>query len=854
MASTSALPTVLPMARPGQGRKGDKVQLFANHFRVKLDPNVDVFQYSVNFYPTKRPPKPEELNESGATKSPPAFNRRVVSVFAKTYKSQLGNAAIAYDGRRSLFATRVLQFKEDTIEFVIEDEKGKKEDMTFTIQLVAQRRVADLVQAMQSRNMELPAELFQALDIALRDTLTKSMVTVGKSLFTPHNPYRLGEGCSAWRGFYQSLRPTLSGMTLNVDQKFTAFYDEQNVIEFAKHALKLGENRPFPKTLQDRERKLLLRALRSVKVRSTHTGKAMNHTIYDISRQPANQIFFDNDKAARSMSVAEYFNESYSISLRYPSLPCAKVHRQRDIFIPLEMLQIAPQKRIKALTPKQTQNIVRAAATRPQERMSAIVKNLETVNLANDETVKAFGITPNSEPVKIQGRILTVPSILYNGNRRVQATNGSWNMRSEKLLQSCPPLRSWGVIIFVAPRDLSDQQMNQFLGKLVRTGRENGINIVENQPMVVRADPNQAEEEMKRMKSELDGRGPKAQIIMCIKLNQDSYLYNTIKRTSDCVLGIPSQCALVKQVCKNDIQYCSNLCLKINAKLGGKNAFAEPFRDRELNHPFEAAPFMVIGADVTHPSPGATNQPSIAAMVGSVDRQMNRFSNSIRNQGGRKEIIEDIRVMFTELVREFQNANKGLRPQRIIIYRDGVSEGQFQQVLDWELWELRKACMSMSKDYRPPMTLMTVQKRHNTRLFPQDNRQADRTGNVRPGTIVDTSIVHPKYYDFFLCSHGGLQGTSKPACYTVLIDENKFTPDQLQHLTYRLCYNYARCCKSVSVVTAAYYAHHLAFRGRCFLEDSDSDVSSQGSKGFSSAMRPVAAGVHTDLSSTLYFI
>lgn len=38
---------------------------------------------------------------------------------------------------------------------------------------------------------------------------------------------------------------------------------------------------------------------------------------------------------------------------------------------------------------------------------------------------------------------------------------------------------------------------------------------------------------------------------------------------------------------------------------------------------------------------------------------------------------------------------------------------------------------------------------------------ADRDGNLIAGTVVDESIVSPKEFDFFLCSHAGLKGTSK---------------------------------------------------------------------------------------------
>lgn len=71
-------------------------------------------------------------------------------------------------------------------------------------------------------------------------------------------------------------------------------------------------------------------------------------------------------------------------------------------------------------------------------------------------------------------------------------------MRNQKLFQSCPALKSWGVIMFVTPRDVGDNQMSGFINKLVRVGRENGVNIVNGNPLIVRGNPNQAEDEMKR--------------------------------------------------------------------------------------------------------------------------------------------------------------------------------------------------------------------------------------------------------------------------------------------------------------------------------------------------------------------
>ena len=58
------------------------------------------------------------------------------------------------------------------------------------------------------------------------------------------------------------------------------------------------------------------------------------------------------------------------------------------------------------------------------------------------------------------------------------------------------------------------------------------------------------------------------------------------------------------------------------------------------------------------------------------------------------------------------------------------------------------------------------------------------------------------------------QGTSRPTHYHVLYDDNAFTADGLQQLTYQLCHLFARCTRSVSMPAPAYYAHLVAVRAR----------------------------------------
>nr|CAB3457909.1 unnamed protein product [Digitaria exilis]CAB3502504.1 unnamed protein product [Digitaria exilis] len=175
--------------------------------------------------------------------------------------------------------------------------------------------------------------------------------------------------------------------------------------------------------------------------------------------------------------------------------------------------------------------------------------------------------------------------------------------------------------------------------------------------------------------------------------------------------------------------------------------------------------------------------------------------------------------------------NNFISPFLHFTIRDGVSEGQFKQVLEKEIPEIEKAWKSLYNE-KPHITFIVVQKRHHTRLFPDnhnDRRWTDNSGNILAGTVIDKNICHPTQFDFFLCSHAGIKGTSRPTHYHVLRDDNKFTADGLQSLTYNLCYMYSSCTRSVSIAPPAYYAHKLAFRAHFYVNQASDVAMSVGS-------------------------
>ncbi|GFQ04813.1 protein argonaute 2 [Phtheirospermum japonicum] len=121
--------------------------------------------------------------------------------------------------------------------------------------------------------------------------------------------------------------------------------------------------------------------------------------------------------------------------------------------------------------------------------------------------------------------------------------------------------------------------------------------------------------------------------------------------------------------------------------------------------------------------------------------------------------------MCRNLVNTYFEVNK-VKPKKIVVFCDSVSEGQFDMVLNEEQSNLKYAVFSDS--YKPTITLFVAQKRHQTRLFLENVRDGGSMGNVPPRTVVDTKIVHPFEFDFYLFSHHGRIGTSKAVRYCVL--------------------------------------------------------------------------------------
>ncbi|KAK7345915.1 hypothetical protein VNO77_16531 [Canavalia gladiata] len=825
--------------RPGYGQVGTKCIVKANHFFAEL-PDKDLNQYDVSITP--------EVSSK-------AVNRSIIAELVRLYKeSDLGMRLPAYDGRKSLYTAGALPFswREFKIK-ILDDEDGvngprREREYRVVIKFAARANLHHLGQFLAGKRADAPQEALQILDIVLRELSSKRFCPIGRSFFSPNirTRQRLGEGLESWCGFYQSIRPTQMGLSLNIDMASAAFIEPLPVVEYVDQLL--GKD-ILSRQLSDADRIKIKKALRGVKVEVTHRGSVRRkYRVSGLTSQPTRELVFPVDENSTMKSVVEYFQEMYGFTIKYTHLPCLQVGNQKKAnYLPMEACKIVEgQRYTKRLNEKQITALLKVTCQRPRDRENDILRTIQHNAYDQDPYAKEFGIKISEKLASVEARILPAPWLKYHESGKEKnclPQVGQWNMMNKKMINGMTVSR-WACINF--SRSVQESVARTFCNELAQMCQVSGMEF-NPEPVIpiYNAKPEQVEKALKHVYhvSTNKTKGKELELLLAILPDNNGSLYGDLKRICETDLGLISQCCLTKHVFKITKQYLANVSLKINVKMGGRNTVLVDAVSCRIPLVSDI-PTIIFGADVTHPENGEDSSPSIAAVVASQDwPEVTKYAGLVCAQAHRQELIQDLYKtwhdpvrglvsggMIRDLLISFRKAT-GQKPLRIIFYRDGVSEGQFYQVLLYELDAIRKACASLEPNYQPPVTFIVVQKRHHTRLFANNHRDrssTDKSGNILPGTVVDSKICHPTEFDFYLCSHAGIQGTSRPAHYHVLWDENNFTADGIQSLTNNLCYTYARCTRSVSVVPPAYYAHLAAFRARFYMEP---DLQENGSSG-----------------------
>ncbi|KAF2922220.1 hypothetical protein DAI22_07g096200 [Oryza sativa Japonica Group] len=863
----------VPIARPSFGREGKQIKLLSNHFTVKLSGIDAVFyQYSVSI-----------KSEDDKVIDGKGIGRKVMDKVLQTYSSELAGKEFAYDGEKCLFTVGPLPQNNFEFTVILEEtssraaggslghgspNQGDKKRSKCThlakkivvgISYAAKIPLKSVALALQGSESDHAQDALRVLDIVLRQQQAKrGCLLVRQSFFSDdfRNLVDLTGGVSGCRGLHSSFRTTIGGLSLNMDVSTTMIVTPGPVFDF----LLTNQN---VRDIRDIDWPRAKKMLKNLRVKAIHNN--MEFKIIGLSDEPCSRQTFpmkvrngSSEGETVEITVQEYF-KSKQVDLTMPYLPCLDVGKpKRPNYVPIELCHmVSLQRYTKALSSQQRATLVEKSRQKPQERMRVVTDAVKNNRYDDDPILSSCGIKIEKQLTRVDGRVLSAPTLVVGNSEDCIPNRGRWNYNNKRLFEPVK-IERWAIVNFSARCDMS-----RISRDLINCGRTKGI-IIERPFTLVDEDSQsrrctpvvRVESMFEKVKANLPG--PPEFLLCVLPERKNCDLYGPWKKKNLHEMGIITQC-IVPSVKMND-QYYTNVLLKINAKLGGMNSKLS-LEHRHMIPIVNQTPTLILGMDVSHGSPGRADVPSIAAVVGSRCWPLiSRYRASVRTQSPKVEMIDSLFKplddgkddgIIRELLLDFYKTSQQRKPKQIIIFRDGVSESQFSQVLNVELNQIIKAYQYMDQGPIPKFTVIIAQKNHHTKLF-----QENTPDNVPPGTVVDSGIVHPRQYDFYMYAHAGPIGTSRPTHYHVLLDEIGFLPDDVQKLVLSLSYVYQRSTTAISVVAPICYAHLAAAQMGQFMKFEEFAETSSGSGGVpssSGAVVPELPRLHADVCSSMFF-
>jgi eukaryotic translation initiation factor 2C len=153
-----------------------------------------------------------------------------------------------------------------------------------------------------------------------------------RSFFAPSEELDIGQGVVLWRGYFQSMRPAIGRMLINVDTSMGTMYKPGPLIDLALAFLRrpgnpdaLAPTSGFP----DEERIRLQRFISGMKITTSHGQRdpgcrTSRPVVRRLSKEGARDLTFDLGNG-QQMTVANYFQGVLNRPLRFPDVVCVEV-------------------------------------------------------------------------------------------------------------------------------------------------------------------------------------------------------------------------------------------------------------------------------------------------------------------------------------------------------------------------------------------------------------------------------------------------------------------------------------------------------------------------------------------------
>jgi eukaryotic translation initiation factor 2C len=675
------------------------------------------------------------------------------------------------------------------------------------------------------------------------------------------NQFEISEGVFCNKGFISSVRPTETGVVANIANSVLPFYEPIELLDFLKIRYSVND---FSKELPAKIIEELKRELRTKQIEAIHINYGQKdrphyrkYRVHDIGMSTTKEKFELDVGGKKSMiTVFDYFKKEYpKYPLKYPNLPCIIDNKR---MIPLEVCRLVDKQKVnRRLTPTETSKVIKQAAMRPEKHFEKVQENANLLG-RHDQTLKDFGLNIEMKPIELTGRELPPISLLAGGQQPLKSSNGGYDSSRAKFVKTAK-IDKWALIVLGDDRFRKNFQSEQqfqadcskFASTYCRAGRDKGIQIADLKertryiPVLMGEQDQPVKKKLRDEYERLNKENYDHAVFILPGIKDWIYSYlqylevdvpQKIGKKDKCTRASRIKDAnFIKKILRGDhrsiMMFVSNLWLKYNTKMGGVNHVLDARQNfsiqaDEFNN-FLLPGYLFVSIDVCHPAPGDRLEQSVAAAVGLWNITNPNMSSCTRVRVQRKdksdkekstvEQVGEIGIMFEEILQSYYKRSNKL-PTHIVVLRDGVSEGQFQMVLQFELSQIKariKNYYDKLKVKSPLLACLTVQKRHRTRFRrKQPDMRKGTDYNIQPGTVVDNTVVEPLHHSFYLAPHKAIQGTARAPHVHMIYDEIKFSQDSAQAMIFSLSYLSPRCTKGTSIPTPVNLADLAAERGK----------------------------------------
>lgn len=731
-------------------------------------------------------------------------------------------------------------------------------------------------------------------ELRVVNVLTRAKISsVPGTLLTAVNVYNFNEknetpvgqrGVYIKPGYYMSARAIEGQVVINVANTVSAFHQPLVLTDMLKNIFRVSD---FAKGLRpdiiEKMRSDLKTKQIEVTSRNYGTQQRPHYRKYRISDigGNSNQTFMIEDsttKKKREISIKQYYKETYGVDLKYPQLPCI-IDKERKI--PLELCRLVDKQRVaRKMDPQETSQIITQTAVAPLEHFKKVQKYANEVK-AMSQPLSDFGLKFDTKPIEVEGRELPPVNVMGGARKPTATRDGQYDLRRERFFRPAK-VTKWTVAFLADVNMKRDRERDEFLfarkfsGLYSDAARAKGMDIAAMQRPFILDPQGDPRAYLKKMFVEWNQNGYDHIIIVLPKVCPD-WIYRYIQYLEVTASGnrkpgerwTRTSCIKYENYIKkivdsrdNGIMFIANLLLKHNTKLGGQNiALCNNTAHLEILK----TEVLFVSVDVCHPAPGDRLIQSVAAVMGMWDVCNNmsqctriRVQTKQREDHSTVEDVVEIGTMIGEILDEYKLKKKTL-PKKIVILRDGVSEGQFKIVLEKEIWRVKQ---TLAKSYKgmpaPELTCLVVQKRHRVRFMRKEPIQGKfgPDHQIAPATVVDHGVDHPTDHVFYIAPHKAIKGTARAPRIYMIVDENKFSQDQAQAMIHALSYLSPRCNKGTAIPTPVNLADLAAERGKNIViswQEDNTNVKTESEK-LTALNRLLCNLAETGYKNTLYYI